>query len=55
MSEHQTWQRETAVRRIRNEQDGPNPPPLRISIASAATYVDASVAQVEAWWRGRGA
>jgi NTP pyrophosphatase (non-canonical NTP hydrolase) len=54
MSEHQTWQRSTAIRKIETEQAASNPPPLVQSIAAAARYVGAEAGEVDRWWKGRG-
>lgn len=54
MSEHLEWQRTTAIKKVAEEQDGENAPPIATSFAAAARYVGADVAAVERWWRGRG-
>lgn len=54
MSEHQDWQRETAIRRIAEEQSADSPPPLPQSIAAAARYVGATPVEIDRWWKGRG-
>jgi hypothetical protein len=53
-SEHETWKRETAIRKVAEQQDGANPPPLRHSFGDAPRFVGASIRQVEQWWQGRG-
>lgn len=55
MTDQPAWQRETAIRKVREEQQGENPPPIATSYAAAARYVGASPADVERWWKGRGA
>jgi hypothetical protein len=54
VSEQTEWKRTTAIRKVEEDQRAENPPPLAHSIAAAARYVGADVAEVERWWRGRG-
>ena len=54
MTDQQTWKRETAIRKVQEDQAANAPQPLRNSFAVAARYVGASISEVERWWRGRG-
>lgn len=54
MSEAQNWQRETALRKIREAMDQFPAPPIDRVFSDVAGYVGASKATVEDWWKGRG-
>jgi hypothetical protein len=53
-SEHTTWQRETAIRRIEEARRDSFSLPMARLYADAAAYVGATAAEVESWWNGRG-
>lgn len=51
MSEHQDWQRATALRRFQSADDQI---PRSVRIAAAAAYVGCNIADVERWLREAG-
>ena len=53
MTEATAWQRNTAIARIRADQDAVPAPPLERSIESAARYVGAERSVVAGWWKAR--